>query len=61
MFVEGLLHFIFTYSFYGQEKYAHKIDIYAKDVDTAKWQFSTIMVNAPKYNIINIEIVNQNY
>ena len=59
MIVEGLLHFVFTYVFHGQEEYVHQMDVFARDAEDAKWSFSTKMVNAPKYEILSIVVKEQ--
>ena len=60
MIVDGLLHFVFTYVFQGLEQYVHQMDIFAHDAKSADWEFRTKMVNAPRYEILNITIKDQN-
>ena len=57
MIIEGLLHFRFVYCFEGVEYHVHEKDIYARDAVDAKNQFAIFMINAPKYKIINVELL----
>lgn len=57
MIVDGYMHFKFIYRFVGQEQYVHEVSIYAEDAEKARNQFSVYMINAPKYEVVRIEVV----
>ena len=57
MVVEGLIHFKFTYCFVGQEHHVHEKDIYAADAEAARNQFAVFLINAPKCQILSVEVV----